>query len=184
MKAKYSDSLKLMRSIKTSGTITPSSQSLIRRMLAPVDFAAARCIVELGPGNGCITRPLLARMAPDARLVCLELNGDFAQRLRQLDDPRLTVHTSCATQLGKSLAASGVASADYVVSSLPLAILGDSKVAAIIQAVHRHLAPQGRYLQYQYSLKHYAALKARFGQVRLNFTLFNMPPAFVYDCAR
>lgn len=186
MNGKYtlSDSVKLMRTIRTSGTITPSGRALIRRMLAPVDFARARSIVELGPGNGCITRELLLRMAPEARLLCLEVDADFAARLGRLDDPRLSVHTACASELPAFLKATGAACADYVVSSLPLAILDDGKADAIIQAVRDSLCPEGRYLQYQYSLAHYGALKALFRQVRLKFTLFNMPPAFVYECAR
>ena len=34
-------------------------------MLRPVDLTNARCVVELGPGNGCVTREILARLPPD-----------------------------------------------------------------------------------------------------------------------
>ena len=55
---KFSDSLNLIRSFKTSGTITPSSKVLIKTLLAPIDFTSARCIIELGPGTGCVTRSI------------------------------------------------------------------------------------------------------------------------------
>ena len=177
------DSIKLIRTIRTSGTITPSSRVLIRRMLSPVDFGAARCIVELGPGNGCITRQLLQHIAPDCRLICLEVNRDFATRLRAIDDPRMQVHVECASRLQTVLRDAGIACADYVISSLPLAIIDDAKVQAIVAAVRASLCPDGRYLQYQYSLTHYKALKAAFPRVRLRFTLRNMPPAFIYECS-
>ena len=198
------DSIKLIRNIKTTGTVTPSSKALIRRMLAPVDFAAARCIVEFGPGNGCITRELLSRMAPEARLLCMEVNNDFAARItRMTDDPRLQVHNACASTLQSILSAqpnpgaktpraethcanipgAGNPCADYIISSLPLALLNDDTVAAIIQTARQSLCPEGRFLQYQYSLAHYADLKSVFNQVRLHFTLRNMPPAFVYECS-
>ena len=188
------DSIKLIRNIKTTGTVTPSSKALIRRMLAPVDFAAARCIVEFGPGNGCITREILSRMAPEARLLCMEVNNDFAARItRMTDDPRLQVHNACASTLQSILSAqqpscanipgAGSPCADYIISSLPLALLNDDTVAAIIQTARQSLCPEGRFLQYQYSLAHYADLKSVFNQVRLHFTLRNMPPAFVYECS-
>ena len=46
---KLSDSLNLIKSFKTSGTITPSSKVLIKTLLAPIDFTSARCLIELGP---------------------------------------------------------------------------------------------------------------------------------------
>ena len=178
------DSIELIKSIKTSGTVTPSSRVLIRRMLAPVDFGAARCIVELGPGNGCITRELLGRMGGDAKLICLEVNEGFAARLGLLmDDPRLRVYAGCASGLRDILACEGVDCADYVVSSLPLALLDGDIADDILRAVRENLCPQGRFVQYQYSLAHYGDMKALFSKVRLQFTMRNMPPAFVYECS-
>ena len=45
------------------------------------------------------------------------------------------------------------------------------------------LAPDGLFLQYQYSLSQRAALERCFGDVRVGFTLANIPPAFVYECS-
>ena len=211
------DSIKLMRNIKTTGTITPSSRVLIKHLLSPVDFATARCIVELGPGNGCITRALLQHMRADSNLLCFELNPEFATRLsKHISDPRLHIHNTCASALHSILAdgsaytngssaeaASSAHStdslsdaaarstvvstndcADYVISSLPLALLSDAKVESILHAIHDSLCPEGRFLQYQYSLAHYADLKSTFSKVHLKFTIRNMPPAFVYECLR
>ncbi|MDE2262321.1 MAG: methyltransferase, partial [Gammaproteobacteria bacterium] len=41
------------------GSIVPSSRFLIRQLLAPIDWSAARVIVEYGPGVGCITAEIL-----------------------------------------------------------------------------------------------------------------------------
>ena len=211
------DSINLMRNIKTTGTITPSSRVLIKHLLSPVDFNTARCIVELGPGNGCITRALLQRMHADSTLLCFELNPEFATRLsKHISDPRLHIHNTCASALHSILAggsadangsseeaassahstdtlsnaaarstpASPGGCADYVISSLPLALLDDAKVESILSAIRESLCPGGHFLQYQYSLAHYADLKSTFSKVHLRFTIRNMPPAFVYDCLR
>ena len=72
------------------GSIIPSSRRLIRTLLAPVDWERARYLVEYGPGVGTITRQILERMHPDARLLALEINQDFVRYLQSaIDDPRL-----------------------------------------------------------------------------------------------
>lgn len=181
---KFSDSINLIKNIKTTGTITPSSKVLIRRLLAPIDFTNAYCIVELGPGNGCVTRTLLSRMRADCLLVCLEVNSDFVSQLKTIDDPRLRVYTACASSIRDILDEIGIAEADHIVSSLPLALIDDEILGNILTSVRSNLREGGRFLQYQYSLKNYSDFKPIFKHVKLRFTFRNMPPAFVYECIK
>ena len=74
---KLSDSLNLIKSFKTSGTITPSSKVLIKTLLAPIDFTSARCLIELGPGTGCVTRSILERMLQAVIPVCAGINLEY-----------------------------------------------------------------------------------------------------------
>ena len=186
MKTRYrfSDSIKLIRSIRTSGTITPSSRNLVNRLLAPIDFESARCIVELGPGNGCVTRALLFRMHPDCRLICFEVNNDFIAELNALNDTRLHVYNACASSIRASLDELAIGQVDHIVSSLPLALLDDGMVQNILRVAGSNLRDGGKFLQYQYSLKNYNDVKPVFKDVKLKFTLRNMPPAFVYECIK
>lgn len=181
---KFSDHIKLIKNIRTTGTISPSSPALINRMLAPIDFSRAQCIVELGPGNGCITRELLQRLAPDCMLVCLEVNNDFVAQLNALNDPRLHVYNACASSIRQILDDLGKGCVDYVVSSLPLAIMDEDVVSAVVESVSSNLCKGGRFLQYQYSLNNYDDIKPAFSQAKVRFTLRNMPPAFIYDCVK
>ncbi len=179
-----SDTLRLIKNIRTTGTIAPSSPNLIRRLLASVDFDTASCIVELGPGNGCVTEVILERMNPDCRLICLELDFEFAERLRYIDDPRLHVYNACASSIRKILDELNISEVDHVVSSLPLALIDDEVVQDILSTVGENLCTGGRFLQYQYSLANYGDMKPFFRDVKLRFTLRNMPPAFVYECVK
>lgn len=181
---KIRDSLKLIRNFKTSGTITPSSPRLIRRLLASIDFEPARCIIELGPGNGCVTKELLARMHPDSILISFELNPEFVNQLKLIDDSRLQVVNACASSIRSVLDELKIEQVDNIVSSLPLALIDDDVVASILLSASTNLRSGGRFLQYQYSLKNYADVKPIFSDVKLRFTLRNMPPAFVYDCIK
>lgn len=181
---KFSDSLNLIRSIRTSGTITPSSNRLIRRLLSSIDFSTARCIVELGPGNGCVTRALLDRLHPDSILICLEVNKKFATKLMELNDSRLRIYTACASSIRQILDELDIHQVDHVVSSLPLALIDDEVVTSILTSVGANLREGGQFLQYQYSLKNYSDVKPIFKDVKVKFTLRNMPPAFVYECTK
>ena len=186
MKAKFhlSDSIKLIRNIRTTGTIAPSSQALIRALLKPIDFETSRCIVELGPGNGCVTQALLRRMHPRSQLICLELNHEFADQLRGIEDSRLHVYNACASSIRSILDQLQIGEVNHVISSLPLTLIDDDTVSRILASVGDNLRSGGRFLQYQYSLANYGDMKPLFSDVKLRFTLRNMPPAFLYDCVK
>lgn len=181
---KFSDSIKFIKTFKTSGTITPSSNTLINSLLSPINFDAPQCLVELGPGNGCITRAILDRMNSESVLICLEVNSDFASQLSDHNDPRLRVYNACASSMKDILDELGIESVDHVVSSLPLALINDAMVKNILTSVNENLRHGGRFLQYQYTLKNYSDVKPIFRDVKLKFTLRNMPPAFVYECIK
>jgi phospholipid N-methyltransferase len=183
-KLKLSDSLNLIKNFKTSGTITPSSKALIKALLAPVDFSSARCLIELGPGTGCVTRSILERMHPDCILICFEVNGDFIDQLEALRDSRLRVVNACASSIRTILNDLDIEEVDHIVSSLPLALIDNEVVKRILEAVKTNLREGGRFLQFQYSLSNYAELKPIFKTVKLDFTFRNMPPAFVYECTK
>ncbi len=162
----------------------PSSGFLVKRLVECVDFDTALDIVELGVGTGCVTRELLRRMRPDARLVSLEINPTFIEECRSIEDPRLTLRQACATRLPAVLKEEGMTGVDAVVSSLPLSIMDDEVVEAVLDASRASLRPQGRFVQYQYSLSHHPRMTHRYRDVAVGFTLFNVPPAFVYQCSQ
>lgn len=160
----------------------PSSRYLVNRLLQGIDFASATHVVELGVGTGCVTRELLRRMRPDARLISLEINPAFIEVGRRIHDPRLTLRIECASHLLDIMDEEGIPSVDAVVSSLPLRIMDDALVDRILDVSRASLARGGRFHQYQYSLASYAKLADRYSDVGIRFTVRNTPPAFVYAC--
>ena len=65
---------------------------------------------------------------------------------------------------------------------MPLSILDDEVADEILEVAQSCLQPGGKFLQYQYSPTYLRKLTARYGKVRLGFTLRNIPPAFIYEC--
>lgn len=161
------------------GTLVRSSRHLIDSLLADVDFEDARLIIEFGAGSGAVTRELLRRMRPDARLYSFELSPVFYEEIASIQDARLTAVHGCATKAVEMFAAGSV---DCVVSGLPLGNFGKRTKLSILETVHTVLKPCGRFSQFQYSLIDYRLMRRNFDSVRLGYTPLNFPPAFVYNC--
>lgn len=169
-----------LRNFRSTGAIAKASPALIKRLVDPLATDRPLTVVELGPGEGCVTRALLERLHPRSRLTAFEINPTFVERLRQVNDPRLGVKMVGAQHLNDYFEAGSV---DYVVSSLPLSMIPQEVKEEILRQSYGVLRPGGQFLQYQYALQDYGLLKSTFHQVRVSFTLGNLPPAFVYSCS-
>ena len=174
-----------IKNLKTAGTVAPSSRFLANKMLKGIDFSKTNVVVELGPGNGAITHQILKKIAPEAQLICFEVNHDFYQELLNIKHPQLTVLKVSAEEIETELKKIGVAKACHIVSSLPLTIIPNDISRTILVNSLKALNVDGTFIQYQYSLTYYKRLKSVFKEaISLDFELFNFPPAFVYRCKK
>jgi len=176
-----------VKNIKTSGSIMPSSRFLIKKMLQNIDFSKDLILVEFGPANGIITSEILNRMSANSRLICFEINPVFYQFLKEnFNDERLVVLQKSAENINIELNKLGVSEIDFCISSLPLAMIPSKICKRIIKNTIKVLKLNSEFVQYQYSLQFYKALKALFEEqnIRLNFVFLNFPPAFVYNCEK
>ena len=171
--------------MKTSGSITPSSRFLANKMLKQIDFSEANVIVELGPGNGVITKRILKKMHPNAVLICFEINDHFYQQLKKIDNPQLKVLNASAEKIEEELEKLGYTKSCHIISSLPLTNIPDPISKNILQKSYDNLDVNGTFIQYQYSLSYFKKLKAVFNEsISLGFEVFNIPPAFIYRCKK
>ncbi len=170
---------------KMIGSIRPSSKYLTKSMLDSIDFSKAKIIVELGPGTGVITREILSKMAPDARLLVFELHDDFYHNLnRTILDKRVEFIHDSAEKIKEYLEHFNLHEADAVISSLPLANFPKELRDNVVSAAKDSLAEDGLMTQFQYSLQSKKFLQSNFKSVKINYTFWNFPPAFVYTCRK
>jgi phospholipid N-methyltransferase len=163
------------------GSIIPSSGKLIRKMLAPVDWANTKLFVEYGPGVGTFCRPVLDRMAPDAKLIAIDTNADFCDYLRHtIIDPRFAAVNGSAADVQKIVRDHGFDHADYVLSGLPFSTLPPGVGPAIAQATHDVLRPGGAFLVYQFSPKVKDFLVPHWDKIDHDMEWWNVPPAQLY----
>jgi 16S rRNA (adenine1518-N6/adenine1519-N6)-dimethyltransferase len=91
-----------MRPRKRFGQHFLHDPAIIRRILAAIDPQPDDRIVEIGPGLGAITLPLLARLK---ELHAIEIDRDAVQHLRTLTGAAPTLHIHSADVLDFDLAA-------------------------------------------------------------------------------
>jgi len=164
--------------MKQIGSITSSSGFLARKMTKRIDFSRKLNILELGAGNGAITKEILNRISKESELHSYEICESFVDDLKKIRDSRLSVYSENVSELSKL----NNNTYDVVISSLPLAIFDKVFKNQIFKNVQDKLKPNGLFVQYQYSLMDYRGIEKSFNKkCKLDFCLFNVPPAFVYN---
>ena len=163
------------------GSVIPSSDRLISRMLAPVDWANTKVFVEYGPGVGTFCGPILERMAPDAQLIAIDTNPDFIDYLSNtIMDSRFSAVNGSAADVGAIVAEHGHQAADYVLSGLPFSTLPAGIGAKIARETYGVLRHGGAFLVYQFSPKVRDFLDPHFGRIDHGMEWWNVPPAQLY----
>ncbi len=161
-------------------SIVPSSRFLERRIVQVAGVDSARLIVELGSGTGGTTRAILKAMPAAARLLSVEINPRFHERIRDIRDDRLIPHLGSAEQLGEALETHELGSPDAVISGIPFSTMSPMSGSRVLEIISSVLAPGGCFVAYQVSRRVDTLSRPHFGKAKVDLELFNIPPARVY----
>ena len=185
-------SLHFLRSFVKSpgmvGAVWPSSPALAQMMIRAARVRSADFVLEIGPGTGAFTGPILKNLRPDARFLAVEKCPNLARRVSE-KFPGSRVVSGCATELSTHLQNHG--SPDAIVSGLPWAAFEESLQDTILNEIISSISENGIFATFAYYGPH--RLKAgrafrnklfgRFREVGKTPVVFaNLPPAFVYFC--
>ena len=171
-----------LRNLRTTGTLTRSSPALCEAAVDRIDYDNTTFIVELGAGDGVITRHLLDRLPAHAKVIAFEVSEDLCDDMRAINDPRLIVANDSAENIRAWLDKVGADKADHIVSAIPFAALPPELGRRIVQAAKDNLRPGGQYNQVHYSLKTKNYYEEAFGRVEVKRVWANLPPAWVLYC--
>src|SRR5690606_36152111 len=141
-----------IRNIKTVGTVTRSSRYLCDKIINHSKIHQAKVIVELGAGDGVLTKRILDRMPEDCKLIAFEINEKFIDTLEAIEDDRLIVAADSAENIRQYLEESNLDQVDIVYSAIPFSVIPKEVAQAIVTISKEVLAPEGEYLQIHYSL--------------------------------
>ena len=165
--------------------LVPSSKYVTNSVIKNFDFKNAKCIVEYGPGVGTITKEVLKHLAPDAKLICFELNLKFCKFLdKNLKDSRLIIVNDTAENLDFHMKKLKIGNIDYVFSGIPFSLIKKENKKFIIKKTRGSLRQGGRFIIYQYSRHVKKYLKIYFKKISTHLEVRNIPPNFVFVCEK
>lgn len=168
---------------QTVGSFFPSSPILASKIVKHIEFKKSKLIVEVGPGTGVFTKKILKKLNKDAVFIAFELNEKFYQKLKnEINDPRFVLINGSAEDLESYLFKYGHSEVDYLISSIPLSNFKGKKIVALLHSFRNLIGKKGTFIQFQYSFNQKRLFHKMFSNVIMDFTQFNIPPAFIYVC--
>ena len=174
------------------GAIAPSSRALAEAMVRGLDFSGAACIVELGPGTGAFTNAILPRLGRSGRLLAVELERRFAERLRE-QWPTLDCACASAALLPALVRERGIDQVNHILSGLPFASLPVWETTQILDGIQETLRRGGTFTTFQYvhayplrpavAFRHEVTRRMGSEPTR-TLVMGNLPPAYVLRWTR
>jgi phosphatidylethanolamine/phosphatidyl-N-methylethanolamine N-methyltransferase len=163
------------------GAVLPSSPALARLVARQVPVRPDQAVVELGAGTGSVTKALLEAGVPADRLFVVEIDADLCAFLRK-QVPQAQVINGDAARLSELLPSKWLGRVSTVISGIPMVTMPLELQQRFINAWFGVMAPEGRMLQYTYSLvsplpESKLGLKGR----RKGIAMLNVPPAWVWS---
>ncbi len=169
-----------LQNLKAAGSKLISNNA-IQKMIGPIDFLEADCIIQLEAGKGKLTETLLEEMKPTGKLLCFKSDEKDIQALRQLEDDRLEIIEDSPENMGEYLEDNGFMKANYIVSSLPLHDLPKELSDSLLKVIQERLERDGYYSQLQYKVKSGAIFEKHFNDVKMKLVIGTIPH-FVFVC--
>ena len=163
------------------GSIIPSSDSTVDKMLAPVKWDECDLFVEYGPGVGTFCDAILSRLKPDATLLVIDLNPDFIAYLkRHITDSRFIAVHGSAADVNEIIAAHGFEKANYILSGLPFSTLPGDLGDVIARQTGRAIQSGGAFLVYQFRVRARDFMTPYFDRIDNGYSFWNILPCHLF----
>ena len=175
--------LEALKNFKQVGTVTRSGKALSRK-IASFITKEDRFVLELGAGDGAITKSILRNMPSNGKLLCFEINPNMVEVLELIDDPRLIVINDSAEKMEEYMRKHDITSFDGIVSAIPYIVLPKELAQKIITLCKVNLKMDKLYLQVHYAKSKLGLYTKAFGNIETFWVLMNVPPAYVFKCVK
>lgn len=172
-----------IKNFKEVGTVTRSGTAMCQKMVSYLD-QDSKHILELGAGDGVITRHILEKMPADGKLISFEINPNLFKQLESIDDDRLIAVNDSAENLEEYLRKHDMQELDAILSAIPFLVLPQETADRILTLCKKSLKKGGPFTQVHYGKGLKDFYESVFGNIVIHFILMNVPPAYVFYCKR
>lgn len=173
-----------IKHFKEVGTVTRSGIAMSKKAASFIPPDERVVVVELGAGDGVMTKHLLNQMSKDSTLISIELNEKLYQHLADIQDSRLVAVHASAEELETILEQRDVKEVDYMVSAIPFIVFPKEQAQEMLHTFKRLMKSGGLYMQIHYAKRLTSLYESVFGNLQTNFILANLPPAYVFVCQK
>lgn len=174
---------KFLRHGTRVASVAPSSRRMAAELSRYIDPTRPQVVVELGAGTGAVTRRIVERKHPDSRVIAVELDPDFAARLRAAVPAGAEVLVADVTDMAGHMARLGISRVDVVVSGLPTPSLPAPVVEGVMGFVRRYAADAWFSQLTEFPWAVYGKFyRQHFGHVEYRRVPVNIPPGGAYHC--
>ena len=175
--------LEALKNFREVGTVTRSGRALSRK-IASFITKEDKFVMELGAGDGAITRSILKNMHPEGKLLCFEINPNLVEALSRIEDDRLIIVNESAEKMEEYMRAHEIIAFDSIVSAIPYIVLPKELAHKIISLCKKNLKIDKFYLQVHYAKTKLSLYTDAFGNIETFWVLLNVPPAYVFKCVK
>ncbi len=167
------------KNIKQTGSLFRSSKFLAKKLTSSLSSQKPMIVLELGAGDGIITKEILSKISLQSKLYIYEINDSFMPKLNAINDDRLIIYNHSVEKIISDFNHNQV---DVIISCLPLANIDRAFKTQLINDIKMVLKPKGQFIQYQYSKNDKKLLQNNFQGFSTEFCYLNLPPAIIYTC--
>jgi phospholipid N-methyltransferase len=153
-------------------------------MVQYIDAQHDLVIVELGAGDGVITKYILNKMSKDAKLFVFEINPDLSAVIAGIKDERLILINDGAQYMESLLLKYDVKKVDTIISAIPFLVLPEDLTKDILHTSKKILKNGGNFIQMHYIKSISKMYKDIFGNVHTSYVALNIPPGYVFQCIK
>jgi phospholipid N-methyltransferase len=140
---------RFLRSPNTVGAVSASSRAMAREMVSRLPTDRPVTVVELGPGTGSFTSAIVARVARGSRILAIDLEQTFVDRVRRCW-PTVDCVCASAADLERLVNERQLAPVDHIISGLPFASLPGEMTRQVLDGIEHVLRPGGTFTTFQY----------------------------------
>ena len=173
--------IEFIKKPRVTGSVLPSSSTLVDRLITISQINSQDKVIELGPGTGCITKKLL-NIVSSQNLIAYELQQEYANLISQTLGIRvLNEDAENINQLDFK--------PNKIISSIPFTLLPKPKITSILENSYEALQKGGSFTAYLYTLNPWILRKNHFeqelvrifgNQLQKDIVWQNLPPATIY----
>lgn len=180
MLQKIKTAINYTRNIFVTGAIAETNKQVEDEICRYIPNKENAVIIEFGMGHGNITKAILNKVGPNAKIYAFEVHKTFCEHAsKSIQDNRLTIINDGAENVKKYVNEE----VDTVISSIPFSFFTEDTKNKILEDSYSLLKDKSYLSQVLLSAFHFKKYRSVFDNCK-RLRIFNFPIYHIYHCQK